>query len=60
MWGVFDLALFLLSAPDYQKLKDYTLSHSKITENEYDAMERYEWYMDSDTMLEKGLVDEVL
>lgn len=43
-----------------QKLKDYTLSHSKITENEYDAMERYEWYMDSDTMLEKGLVDEVL
>jgi len=43
-----------------QKLKDYTLSHSKITENEYDAMERYEWYMDSDTMLEKGLVDEVM
>ena len=43
-----------------QKLKDYTLSHSKITENEYDAMERYEWYMDSDTMLEKGLVDDVL
>ena len=43
-----------------QKLKDYTLSHSKITESEYDAMERYEWYMDSDTMLEKGLVDEVL
>ena len=24
LWGVFDLALFLLSAPDYQKLKDYT------------------------------------
>lgn len=43
-----------------QKLKDYTLSHSKITENEYDAMERYEWYMDSDTMLEKGLVDNIL
>lgn len=43
-----------------QKLKDYTLSHSKITESEYDSMERYEWYMDSDTMLEKGLVDEVM
>lgn len=43
-----------------QKLKDYTLSHSKITEEEYDTMERYEWYMDSETMLEKGLVSEVL
>lgn len=43
-----------------QKLKDYTLSHSNITEEEYDAMERYEWYMDSDTMLAKGLVDDIL
>lgn len=43
-----------------QKLKDYTLSHSNITEEEYDAMERYEWYMDSDTMLAKGLVDGIL
>lgn len=43
-----------------QKLKDYTLSHSNITEEEYNAMERYEWYMDSDTMLEKGLVDDIL
>lgn len=43
-----------------QKLRDYTLTHSKITESEYDAMERYEWYMDSDTMLEKGLVDDIL
>ena len=43
-----------------KKLKDYTLSHSKITDEEYDSMERYEWYMDSDTMLSKGLVDEIL
>lgn len=43
-----------------QKLKNYTLSHSKISEEEYDAMERYEWYMDADTMLSKGLVDEIL
>lgn len=43
-----------------KKLKDYTLSHSKITDKEYDSMERYEWYMDSDTMLSKGLVDEIL
>ena len=48
----------------YQKLEDvikeYTLSHSKITPEEYDKMERYEWYMTSDTMLEKGLVDEII
>lgn len=43
-----------------KKLKEFTLTHSKITEEEYDAMERYEYYMDSDTMLEKGLVDEIL
>lgn len=48
----------------YQKfedvIKDYTLSHSKITPEEYEKMERYEWYMTSDTMLEKGLVDEII
>lgn len=43
-----------------KKLKEYTLTHSKISEEEYDAMERYEYYMDSDTMLEKGLVDEII
>jgi len=43
-----------------EKIKEYTLSHSKITEEEYDKMERYEWYMTSDIMLEKGLVDEIL
>lgn len=48
----------------YQKydemIKQYTLSHTKITEEEYEKMERYEWYMTSDVMLEKGLVDEVI
>ncbi len=41
-------------------IKDYTLSHSNITPEEYDKMERYEWYMTSDIMLEKGLVDEII
>ena len=27
---------------------------------EYEKMERYEWYMTSDIMLEKGLVDEII
>ena len=48
----------------YQKfediIKDYTLSHSKITPEEYEKMERYEWYMTSDIMLEKGLVEEII
>ena len=48
----------------YQKfeemIKQYTLSHTKISEEEYDKMERYEWYMTSDIMLEKGLVDEII
>lgn len=43
-----------------EKIKEYTLSHSKITEEEYDKMERFEWYMTSDTMLEKGIVDEII
>lgn len=42
------------------KIKEYTLSHSKITEDEYNTMERYEWYMTSEDMLDKGLVNEVL
>lgn len=43
-----------------KKIKEYTLSHSNITDEEYDKMERFEWYMTSDIMLEKGLVDEIL
>lgn len=46
---------------DYEKkIREYTLTHSKITEKEYDKMERYEWYMTSETMLEKGLIDEII
>jgi ATP-dependent protease ClpP protease subunit len=43
-----------------KKIKQYVLSHSRITEKEYEKMERYEFYMDSDTMLDKGLVDEII
>lgn len=41
-------------------IKEYILSHSKITEEEYTEMERHEWYMTSNEMLSKGLVDEVI
>ena len=43
-----------------EEIKKYMLSHSKMTEDEYVKMERYEWYMMSDEMLRLGLVDEIL
>ena len=42
------------------KIKDYILDKTKITEDEYEKMSRYEWYMTSDEMLKYGLVDEIL
>jgi len=42
------------------KIKSYILSHTKITEEQYEKMSRYEWYMTSEEMLEFGLVDEIL
>lgn len=43
-----------------QRIKAYTLSHSKITEEEYEEYKEREWYMTSDDMLKYGLVDEVI
>lgn len=51
---------FLFHQKFEDKIKEYTLSHSNITLEEYNSMERSEWYMTSDEMLEKGLVDEIL
>lgn len=43
-----------------EKIKEFILTHSKITTEEYEKLERYEWYMTSDDMLRFGLVDEVI
>lgn len=43
-----------------EKIRDYILSHSNITEAEYQKCERYEWYMTSEDMLKYGLVDEII
>lgn len=43
-----------------RKIREYTLSHSKITPEEYDLMERKEWYFTADEMIEKGIVDEII
>ena len=32
----------------------------ELSEDDYAAIDRYEAYMDSDEMLEKGLVDEII
>lgn len=42
------------------KIKQYVLSHSKITEEEYKKMDRTEWYMSAEDMLQHGLIDEIV
>jgi len=42
------------------KIKNFILSHTKITEDQYEKMSRYEWYMTSEEMLEYGLVNEII
>lgn len=43
-----------------KRITDFIVSHTNLTEDDYAAIERYEAYMDSDEMLEKGLVDEII
>lgn len=43
-----------------KRIADFIISHTNLTEEDYAAIERYEAYMDSDEMLEKGLVDEII
>ena len=43
-----------------KRIGDFIVSHTNLTENDYAAIERFEAYMDSDEMLEKGLVDFIL
>lgn len=43
-----------------KRIADYIINHTNLTADDYFAIERYEAYLDSDEMLEKGLVDEIL
>ena len=43
-----------------KRIADFIISHTNLSEDDYAAIERYEAYMDSDEMLEKGLVDEII
>lgn len=42
------------------QIKDYVLTHSDISEEEYEKMDRTEWYMTSQDMLKYGLIDEII
>jgi ATP-dependent Clp endopeptidase proteolytic subunit ClpP len=43
-----------------EKIKEFILTHSKISEEEYEKMSRYEWYLVSEDMEKYGLVDEII
>ena len=43
-----------------ERIKKYILEHTNIDENMYVKIERQEFWMDSDDMLQYGIVDEIL
>ena len=43
-----------------KKIKEYILSHTKISEEMYKEIERQEFWMDADDMLKYGIVDEII
>lgn len=42
------------------KIKDYVLSHSKMTDKEYKKLDRVEAWLTADDMLKYGLIDEII
>lgn len=43
-----------------ERIKNYILTHSKITPEYYEKIERKELYLDADEMLRLGIVDEII
>lgn len=43
-----------------QRIKEYVLSHSRVTEEEYDQKYRVEWYLFADEAKEKGFTDYII
>lgn len=43
-----------------RRIRDYVLSHSKVTPEEYDSKLRVEWYLFADEAKEKGFVDYII
>lgn len=42
------------------KIRDYIIANTNITEELYDAHHRKQWYISADEMLEYGLIDEII
>lgn len=42
------------------KIKEYVLSHSKFTEQEYERLDRIEAWLTAEDMLKYGLIDEIV
>ena len=45
---------------DEEIIKDFVITHTKITEEKYDEIKRREYWMTSSEMLELGIVDEII
>lgn len=43
-----------------EKIRNYILTHSKITEEEYETHEDQEWYLYAEDLLKYGIVDEII
>ena len=43
-----------------EKIKEYILSHTEITEEMYKEIERQEFWMDANDMLKYGIIDEII
>ena len=43
-----------------KKISEYILTHTKISEEEYTKMTRYEWWMTAEEALAKGLINKII
>lgn len=43
-----------------KEIQDFIISHTKITEEEYTAQARRQWFLTAKDMLERGLVDKII
>ena len=43
-----------------EKVKNFIISHTNITEEEYSLHERKQWFLDAEEMLKYGFIDEII
>jgi ATP-dependent Clp protease protease subunit len=57
--SVLDVATFFC-VKNEATVKDYVLTHSRISDDEYNLQWRREWYLTADELLKYGIVDEII